>query len=266
VFSSVPQPADLEGCPIIHLPDSAEDVSHLLSALYNHQLYVRRQPLSFSVLAAMLRLGSKYDFEHLRGEALFRLRAEFPTTLKEWDNLPRGYTYITERPCLLVDVVNLALEQGLFSILPSAYYVCIEEEQHKVENILKGWARDDGSRAVLFPEARQACIIGRQRILEQLEDTTLSWLDHDGPLDCRDQRKCAKARQSLALSTFKPLLDPYLCLQSWGEVETGALCKACCDYARVKHAQGRSRMWKMMPEIFGFPPWDELKKLDRLQI
>jgi len=35
---SVPQPVyedNIEGCPIVHLSDSAQDVSHLLSALYD---------------------------------------------------------------------------------------------------------------------------------------------------------------------------------------------------------------------------------------
>jgi len=36
---SVPQPVvsedNIEGCPLVHLPDSAQDVTHLLSALYD---------------------------------------------------------------------------------------------------------------------------------------------------------------------------------------------------------------------------------------
>ena len=58
----------------------------------------------------MLRLGSKYDFQHLRNEALFRLRSEFPTTLEDWDELPAGdFTLIAERPGVLADVTNLAI-------------------------------------------------------------------------------------------------------------------------------------------------------------
>ena len=76
----------------------------------------------------MLRLGSKYDFEHLREEALFRIRAEFPTTPPTRTRLLGGYTYITPRPHLLTDIINLALEQGLMSILPSAYFRCIQED------------------------------------------------------------------------------------------------------------------------------------------
>ena len=89
------------------------------------RVYTTRDLLPFSVVAAMLRLGSKYEFNHLREDALFRLRAEFPTTLETWDELPPEYTYILEQDGILFDIINLAIEQGLWSILPSAYYVCI---------------------------------------------------------------------------------------------------------------------------------------------
>lgn len=87
----------------------------------------------------MLRLGSKYDFEHLRQEALFRLRADFPTSLDAWDEAiaTGAHTHITGRPGLIVDVINLALEQDLFSILPSAYYACVEEDANIVRPSLE---------------------------------------------------------------------------------------------------------------------------------
>lgn len=71
------------------------------------------------------------------------------------------------------------------------------------------------------------------------------------------------ALQKLAISTFRPFVDFGLCLESWYDVKTGDLCGACCHNAEVSHGDGRSDMWDMMPENFGFLPWDELKKLDR---
>jgi len=72
----------------------------------------------------MLRLGSKYEINHLREDALFRLRADFPTTLDNWDELC-GHKHILEEDGILYDLINLAIEQGLWSILPAAYYFCI---------------------------------------------------------------------------------------------------------------------------------------------
>lgn len=75
----------------------------------------------------MLRLGTKYDFNALREEALLRLRSEFPSTIKEWELLPSEYTHMQDHDGILFDIVNLALEQGIGSILPIAYYLCIQD-------------------------------------------------------------------------------------------------------------------------------------------
>ena len=36
-------------------------------------------------MAALLRLGHKYDFARFRDDALSRLKSAFPTTLEGWD-------------------------------------------------------------------------------------------------------------------------------------------------------------------------------------
>jgi hypothetical protein len=78
----------------------------------------------------MIRLGRKYDIDHLRDEALLRLTVEFPTTLSEWENLAPNYTQIIheeENDGLLYDIVNLAHQNDIKSILPAAYYLCLQE-------------------------------------------------------------------------------------------------------------------------------------------
>lgn len=69
----------------------------------------------------MLRLGKKYEFDHLRDVALLRLTSEFPTQLEEWDALPDHFTHIVDRKGLLFDIIGLAIECGVQSILPAAY-------------------------------------------------------------------------------------------------------------------------------------------------
>ena len=95
---------------------------------------------------------------------------------------------------------------------------------------------------------------------------TLSWVkpDADGfnSVCGGNRRRCAMTRHSFAASIFEPSA---LGLQTWEEVHADVLCEACCESARAKYEEGRLKMWEMMPENFGFPPWDELKKLDRWQ-
>ncbi|KAF8135893.1 hypothetical protein K438DRAFT_754940 [Mycena galopus ATCC 62051] len=62
-----PQPVGLpssEGCPVVELDDSLEDVKHLLDVLYNPHIF-NQEKLSFPFIAALVRLGRKYDFKNL---------------------------------------------------------------------------------------------------------------------------------------------------------------------------------------------------------
>lgn len=80
----------------------------------------------------MLRLGNKYDIHQLVTEATGRLHVEFPTNLRHWDlRSPsvQKYTFegIKEQNGLLFDIVNLALQYEILSILPVAYFSCLAD-------------------------------------------------------------------------------------------------------------------------------------------
>ncbi|KZP23479.1 hypothetical protein FIBSPDRAFT_698028, partial [Athelia psychrophila] len=86
---TVPQPQNpeeesVDGCVIIRLPDSAEDVEIVLQALVERGFAASRDPVPIKVVAAFLRLGQKYDFEAIRIEALHRIFYEVPTTLEDY--------------------------------------------------------------------------------------------------------------------------------------------------------------------------------------
>lgn len=72
-------------------------------------------------------MGKKYEFEHLRDEALIRLTSEFPSTLQQWEVMPPEYTHIVFQKGILFDIINLATECGVRSIFPAAYYLCVQD-------------------------------------------------------------------------------------------------------------------------------------------
>lgn len=154
----IPHPASeptIDGCPIVHLQDSAEDVKHVLLILYGDRYVELNEPSNelhdeantwlhrprreyvnpgkvphFSVVAAMIRLGRKYEIDFMKDEALSRLKREFPTTLEEFDDVDRtGWTHFTfptdtvhDRECKkLYAMIRFAYECNIRSILPSLY-------------------------------------------------------------------------------------------------------------------------------------------------
>ncbi|KAJ3478811.1 hypothetical protein NLI96_g9499 [Meripilus lineatus] len=88
----IPQPAysaaDLiEGCPIVHMSDTASDIELFLLALYDggSKYFDSTKPLDFQVVAAMLRMGQKYSVESLIKGGTDRLKAFFPASLEDYD-------------------------------------------------------------------------------------------------------------------------------------------------------------------------------------
>ncbi|CAL1715654.1 unnamed protein product [Somion occarium] len=128
---TVPQPDDeelLEGCPWVELHDTPSDVLYLLRALYDGLYFEQPSSNDFPIIAAVLRLSSKYMIDHLRRRCLLRLRSDWPVTLEAWDTRERIATEDSGRynprdayPHPLL-VINLALELDIIDILPTAYY------------------------------------------------------------------------------------------------------------------------------------------------
>lgn len=145
-LQSLPQPLDqpaVDGCPIVELPDTVTDVEYLLKAVhspYAYNLIVRirltffhtsmfmaQAALPLSAVGALIRLGRKYDFQELFNSAVERLAFENPTTFEGVDALlSTSLEYVPKRIIpysgILFDIVTLARENNILSVLPCAYY------------------------------------------------------------------------------------------------------------------------------------------------
>ncbi|KAH9849256.1 hypothetical protein C2E23DRAFT_396105 [Lenzites betulinus] len=102
VFSglfAVPQPPDeanvetMDGHAVVRVHDSLHDFKHLLRALYDGSYtYVAASQLrscpKFGALAALIRLGHKYDVPHVQETALRRLKAHFADNFNAWKTQP----------------------------------------------------------------------------------------------------------------------------------------------------------------------------------
>lgn len=92
--------------------------------------FLLQKVLPFGVVAALIRLGRKYDFRDLLDAAVERLMFENPTTLEGFDALLTDNRYQTTRilhqPGILYDILTLARENNIQSALPCAYYRAIQ--------------------------------------------------------------------------------------------------------------------------------------------
>ncbi|KAH9930974.1 uncharacterized protein B0H18DRAFT_120286 [Fomitopsis serialis] len=158
VFSgllSLPQPDDvngIDGCPLVKLSDSADDLRHLLRFLFNRRyLMPAGEPIAFSAAAALVQLGHKYQLDIAEAEGLRLLKTVFTTSFRDqpdiiyrsFDSSGRQQTVqsvVRYQDRDAITAVNLARLTGEWSILPTAFYLCC---QLKAETLVLGNPRAD---------------------------------------------------------------------------------------------------------------------------
>ncbi|KAJ7037832.1 hypothetical protein C8F04DRAFT_1035489 [Mycena alexandri] len=267
---ALPLPADeptVEGCPVAVLQGDTElDWVLFLAVLYPTS-YVEEAP-TVGLLAAMLRLSKKYDFPVFRKDCLSRLKTQFPTTLREFDGrVSSGWTLIKFQSATSYrDLVSLAREVGLLSILPAIYAEMLTHRQSEYVLLMSRL-----QVGFFTPSDRLPFLAGYANLLEQQSRTTFAWLDWRGAFDdspvpsesCTRPHECLAAVKKVALdlfSTYYPTNIKALALwdQDWGK----DLCRVCRKDAKAVFDAGRAECWEELPYTFGFPDWDELKALD----
>ncbi|KAF7297684.1 BTB domain-containing protein [Mycena kentingensis (nom. inval.)] len=265
----IPTPVNetlVDGCPVVVLVgDTAQDWLYLFSEIFPKR-FLRGEKSTISRLAALLRLGKKYDFTQFRQDCLAQLKEEFPTTLENFDKTmgwTMGWKYIeadsATKEETLVSVINLARELGLYSILPAAFYsVNSLTEASKQLSISDRLARAEG----------------HLRLLRLKELTVEKWLclssADDEPLlpcgDCVDLDACTTALHKAAynemLASSSEAHDKDAVLNFWDEASEDGFCAPCVEEARASFGEGRVECWNQLPAIFGLPNWDELRKMD----
>ncbi|KJA16270.1 hypothetical protein HYPSUDRAFT_147960 [Hypholoma sublateritium FD-334 SS-4] len=130
-----PQPEDaetLDGCPVTHLPqDSAADIENMCVLLYGAKqcayvaffgiFSVNLDAIEQPYLMTMIRIGRKYEIRTFTEMALAYLRKLFPRDQELWvASRPKVHEIVTNSKDFLFDIVNLAYENEIPSILPAA--------------------------------------------------------------------------------------------------------------------------------------------------
>ncbi|KAJ6504145.1 hypothetical protein C8R47DRAFT_1038420 [Mycena vitilis] len=266
---NLPQPPDqptVEGCPVVTLHDSVLDVKYLLEALYNPHCFAEDK-LSLAFVAALVRLGRKYDFKHLLEAAVKRLAYENPTTLDKYESLNHitddrisyRVTRLTAPPGLAFKVLTLARENRLFALLPCAYLRVIFFFSQ--EQIFDGILSSVGPSVTLPSEDQRMCILGSKRMLQaQWENSRFAtWMDSQDPLPgCSKMDDCLARKKS----SLKTLQKKGVCVapfQFAAKHMGHPLCDTCEAHQEEVMAEARKKLWDDLPSFFDLPPWAELK-------
>ncbi|KAF9033652.1 hypothetical protein BJ165DRAFT_1357042 [Panaeolus papilionaceus] len=254
--------------PIVQLYDDPEDLKHLLSALIVNlgTVVTPTVPMEFSALSALLRLGEKYDIQHLRDNALLRLRAEFPTSYycAKSKFTSSSLTYIKEQPGMTFDVIRLAGAEGVFRVLPWAFY-CLAYGTTYQSAIIRGTPRRDGTMATLSDDDCDIALRGKGALLKMMTNYTSQWLFCNSTIEsssCTQRVECVGVFTSIRTAICrKQEEDPICPLLDWDTVSrrfyngNTQLCSWCKKVAIDRHEDLRRKAWSALPYVFGQSSW-----------
>lgn len=218
--------------------------------------------MSITVVAAFLRIGTKYEIEVLRAEGLKRLFYEYPSKISDYFAID-AWSRIDNSPWVDIDAANLAREHNLLSPLPAALYLICS--LYDAEGLTTGCKRDDGTIAMIETTDLIRCLAARESLAKLQKQTTFAW--SDSPTStyflCKTPQKCVESRRQITFSLFSPPAS--ICgLARWRSGPTGHLvdgmCTKCIRVAERLHTSGRTEFWNALPGILGLPEWAELNK------
>ncbi|KAJ7649953.1 hypothetical protein FB45DRAFT_778846 [Roridomyces roridus] len=269
-MEGIPQPPDepkIEGCPVIELSDSAQDLEVVLKSLYN-PLFFTQKALPLSDIAAHIRLGRKYDLKDLLPTMIERLVHENPRTLEAHNMLKNPHTgkyaptHIQPYKAMWIDILTLARENNIFSVLPCAYMRVVMCHSQTV--LFDGVDRPDGTRATLSPSDQRLCTLARLEISKAQWNVgnTFGWLArlalNPNPGDCLSYSDCMGRKAGFFHAhVIKGSLAPFASIPHL--MDSFHLCEVCTADARLKMTEGQQKMWDMLPSFFGLPSWADLK-------
>ncbi|KAF7353937.1 hypothetical protein MVEN_01080000 [Mycena venus] len=274
---SFPQPPDsdlVEGCPLVHLSDSAEEVTVFFRAIFDSESFMPPFPnqTDFDTVCGCLRLSHKYGVEYLRRRALVHLSCRYPTTLAECDAVEVAKTIPLswKRPTsdsYPVFLLLLLREVDAIWLLPYLFYVLgVKFGELGMGAAIFHGAVYSGTAVGLSTKDQDAFLRGYfiQRDSTRNEILRFLW-SPDRIEGCIDTVQCLQKRLDLFKNTCTTdWAQVSMPLHAWGAADWTSLpgiCPSCLAHCKKAQQDARQAFWDKLPEIYGLPPWEQLEKL-----
>ncbi|KAJ7685646.1 hypothetical protein DFH06DRAFT_1159044 [Mycena polygramma] len=271
-FSQPDDAERIEGCPVVDLPDTAEDVKVFFKALFDYDFF---QPYpertEYATVVSVLRLSNKYEVGSLRKRALVHLGSAFThrNTPHEgslsdiWYYSSGSKASYTVPDHALPSLIRVGREVSALWILPSAFYRYSKIFDQR--DILFNHLTPSGD-PILSQEDQFCALSGALALRTHKMSEFLNFLWHpedipgcSHPIVCRIQRYATR-RWAEGQRYLLPLDLPI----KIGEM---AVCSVCAFFLNEALRTARAELQDSMPAIFNLPSWTELEamKLAALQ-
>ncbi|KAF7295799.1 hypothetical protein HMN09_01122800 [Mycena chlorophos] len=257
-----------EGCPIVALPDEAQEVQSFLLAIYDSSYFMPPpQPFDILSLLGILRLAHKYDVEYLFKRALshfdgvlyfddypaFLQAAGGPGIMTPQAEPWRPQSQYTD-PRLLLAVVDALTQVEAQWLLPVAQYFLSSLPMLSLLGIPEDLL--DGSRLRRILLHRQKLVSQRSRLVGAI----VPWGGDGAPdgMECKTFDDCTDTRVDFL--TFAAAYTVERDARALDQLDAGnmhGLCASCASGTFWEQSQ--NDFWRDdLPDAFDLPGWEDL--------
>ncbi|KAH9925593.1 uncharacterized protein BXZ73DRAFT_103130 [Epithele typhae] len=221
---------------------------------------------TFDEVSACIRLGHKYQIDHLVTTNMDFLRKFYTDSFEDWypSNFVRPPTF---QAIHSIGVVNLARLVGADRMLPAALMDCCTLGAE----IVRGLPRPDGGRETLAPDDLGRCFVGRTRMAQASARIAHHMFRQKTAVGCRNPTCCARVLQRLLNELANAKDDVISCVDwyaSWmvyvdGRDEGRELCIKCYRMLEGERPKVLQReVWEKLPSMMGVdvPGWADSMK------
>ncbi|KAM5535545.1 hypothetical protein V8D89_010789 [Ganoderma adspersum] len=272
---SIPQPASpeslelIDGCPVVRVANSAHDFLCLFRALYDGANYLMHDKrVEFSELAALARLGHKYQLDNIVAGVCGRLATVFSLDSNNfnpcgWEKAPLP---INIAMADAVEALNLFRLLGREDMIPVALYACC---QLSVTTLIPGIKRADGTCEQLSSDDLQLCLAGREALTSAYAWRMFRVFNVKPNDKCSTPENCARHLNGVSQSpaTRIHLFQGTRVLSRLTPVlyqlhQSQLICKECQEMLVARDKTMRRMVWEQVPKMLNlkvgnWPPFED---------
>ncbi|KZP26080.1 hypothetical protein FIBSPDRAFT_1041132 [Athelia psychrophila] len=260
----------VEGCPVVHLADKPKDLGHVLEVLYGSRkwhednAFDERTAMPIAVLEAFLRLGRKYEIDHIRKQAVQRLAVAFPSDLNKYRDIfashpPRPIQHSVQDYLALVNVLRA---NDLLVHLPTLLFLLILADHYDHVPIIT--PAPETQQSMLSCTDIQLCHKAHIKLMHLHATVVFSWVQPWEARHARSTDACSMQHARLHQAWFRsagrdfngPMISTF---GAWKDGWDNGFCEECSTHARQKFAEGQEQVFEMLPAMFNLPGWAELR-------
>lgn len=218
------------------------------------------RPMPIPVLAAFLRLGRKYEIDHIRQQAVKRLGNEFPFEFHksaEFCTRDGGTITETEKGDYL-RLINFIRENELLVHLPMAMLRCIIMDHLNTVSLF--FSSPEAQQPILPYTDIETCVKAHTK-LQGLQATQIfSWLQPWQRTPSCGKNACIETRRAIANIYLSKVPDIWMIFADWDRLWSQVLCQECDLRAQKEYADAQKKIFEELPSILKLPEWKELRE------